>query len=177
MAANAPSMLVYGTDMALVSSKLARSFPDATIVSVLGLSVSSHSTVDFERLMNFLDVKTIVPCAASFNYETVLALAAQPVLLDVVILSSAVFSEIVVQQTSFFEHFGRMLTLARVTYVEVVDADMLRSLLGVLAVNANDFIFEGLVAEALRQVGVTQYNASFIDTSLDALSTYFALGS
>ena len=157
------STLVFGADMALTAAKLARIFPSNNVVAMLGSMGASAAAASFERLSALTSQKNLVTCSGNLDYYTTLSLYNEPHIFDVAVLSASVFGTLPLLRDAFFAHLGRILSLSHVSFVEVVDPAILADFLSVLGLDPANFIFEGFISEALRQVGVANAQLTFVD--------------
>ena len=119
--ATRPSILTFGASSLLLGSKLASLVPGATVVSVLPYSEQSPVYIQAIRTITASKIGNQIVLSAPFSLTGVKTLHELPDLFRYQFLSMDVFANIVGLGGSFMFHFGRILTMASVSFVELPD--------------------------------------------------------
>lgn len=161
------SIVTYGTELAYVGIKVARQI---TLGSLLVISGHNHSTPAFHAISTLMDELSIEHALykRQLTAEVVDELYVLPDVVHYQFLGIETFHQVANLGAAFIPYFGRLLAKARVTFLAVIPPATLKLIAALLHPNAppgHAGVFSGMVHQALKRAGVSDFEVTLLDAS------------
>ena len=157
----------YGTDLAYVGIKLARYITPGSLMVISG---QNYSTSTHTALHTLLEELSIVHSLhqKQLTAKMIDSFYALPDVFHYQFLGVETFYPLATLGANFISYLGRLLSLARVSFLTLIPPDKLKMIAKLLHPNAppgHGGVFPGMVEQALRRVGVTDFKISLLHPS------------
>ena len=159
------SILTYGAELAYVGIKLAR---QVTLGTLLVVSGHDHTTAAFTAASTLMDELSIEHSLykRQLNPRIVGELYQLPDVVHYQFLGTETFHLIATLGADFVPYLGKLLSLARVTFICVLPPATIKMIARLLhrdAPHGQAGVFAGMLHQALRSAGVTDFDVSLVD--------------
>lgn len=159
------SVQVYGRAMAIAAIKLARAWKQSTLLAIIPTSISSPFVNKLNHMIKTMNVDNLKIISSRMDPATLSRVYHTSQSFYLQLIGREIFEYLPVLDHLFPVHFGRMLSLARHTFVEMVDPNVMIACMSALSGNSTHEVqqrLHGLIKASLFAVNIHDFDVFLI---------------